>query len=77
MPDAAREVVFPEGVPLSAPPTTTETPEAPAAPKTKPPDREEPGTHSAEGGLASQAGEIEQQASHSRLPEGGQNLLDS
>ena len=71
MPDAAREIIFPDGVPLvrdgleSRKPTGT-----PPAPK---PD-EAPATK-AEGGLNSEASVIEKQARQTRKPGDEQNLL--
>ena len=71
MPDEAREVVFPAGVPVrmveepprpAPPPAPERTPSAPASAKT-------------EGNLESEAKEIEQQAQRARTPEGGPNLL--
>lgn len=77
MPDEAREVVFPEGVPvLQRPGAGSGAIPGPAAPPRPVPPPDEPEAHSAEGGLASQAPEIERQARHARSPEGGQNLLD-
>lgn len=77
MPDEAREVVFPEGVPvLQSPGTGSGAVHGAVAPAQPAPPADEPEAHSAEGGLASQAPEIERQARHARSPEGGQNLLD-
>lgn len=74
MPDEAREIVFPEGVPVrtlpeTAEPSSAET-EQPAASET------EEAASTAEGDLASQAVEIQQQAQQSRNPEAGQDLLN-
>lgn len=72
MPDEAREVVFPQGVPIRSLPGE----EAPGTPTPAPAADDASLTHSAEGELASEAGDIEQQARRSRTPEGGQNLLE-
>lgn len=76
MPDEAREVVFPTGVPVRM------LSEDEAAPQTagqrEPRDNEatvEPEAHTAEGELLSEAPEIAHQARQSRLPEAGANLL--
>lgn len=70
MPDEAREVVFPAGVPVrmveAAPPSEKPTVAVPA------PAVE---TELTEGDLTSEAVEIEQQAEQARKPEGGPNLL--
>ncbi|HET6447062.1 MAG TPA: mechanosensitive ion channel protein MscS, partial [candidate division Zixibacteria bacterium] len=72
MPDESRELIFPQGVTvrLIEPGDAGRMPEGKA--------RQEPETFSteAEGGLRSEAGEIESQARHSRTPEEGENLLD-
>jgi small-conductance mechanosensitive channel len=78
MPDEAREIIFPDGVAVrlitpegmpreGAKPPPTAAPQAFEAPETTSTD--------AEGGLRSEAGEIQQQARHSRTPEAGQDLL--
>ncbi|MDX1480373.1 MAG: mechanosensitive ion channel family protein [Woeseiaceae bacterium] len=73
MPDEAREVVFPAGVPV----TVQESGEAPAQVRKTPPAADEDGVdaHQAEGGLTNDDEDVEKQARESRLPEGGQNLL--
>lgn len=70
MPDAAREIIFPNGVPIVA--EHTEVPKAPVPPTGKP--EEAAATH-AEGGLDSEASVIERQARQTRKPGDGQNLL--
>lgn len=75
MPDEAREVVFPGGVPVvmqsdeqaTLPPKPEPTPEADAEDETV--------SHAAEGNLKSDADEIKEQASKSRDPEAGEDLL--
>jgi len=78
MPDEAREVIFPEGVAVRLT-TPEEVPpkgiRPPAATAPQPPATPESVSTDAEGGLRSEAGEIEAQARHSRTPEKGQNLL--
>jgi len=79
MPDEAREIVFPEGVPvrmnserdhLSEPVVITQ--------EMQPSSEEEAASaNEAEGDLISEASEIEQQAKQSRPPESGQNLLEN
>ena len=74
MPDEAREVVFPAGVPVQM---VTEVPQVPSddvAQKTSSKD-DEAMTNSAEGDLSSEAEDISQQAKRSRTPESGQDLL--
>ncbi len=76
MPDEAREIIFPAGVPLRTLPE--EQAEAAAPPRERRVVKEEKlAAHAAEGDLTSEAGEINQQAHRSRLPESGQNLLES
>lgn len=72
MPDEAREVIFPQGVPIRRFETTE--PPAPGRPRRAARDTRE--VHQAEGQLASDAPELEKQASEARLPEGGKNLLN-
>ncbi|MEQ8672562.1 MAG: mechanosensitive ion channel family protein [Aggregatilineales bacterium] len=77
MPDEAREMIFPQGLPveiisgssngLSSPPI--------APRKIEPPVETDTVSTSAEGGLRSEADEIETQARQSRSPEAGENLL--
>ena len=77
MPDEAREVVFPQGVPV----TTLETPrKAGAEPKERMPSeppREETDAVStqAEAGLSSEAGALEEQARQAQPLKEGENLL--
>ncbi|MEM9952778.1 MAG: mechanosensitive ion channel family protein [Chloroflexota bacterium] len=75
MPDDAREVIFPQGIPLEA---VSAVPSAPSQATTK---RDYPiesanVSTSAEGDLRSEADEIETQARQSRTPESGENLLE-
>lgn len=83
MPDAAREVVFPNGVPIATfdqvvaddgraeSPATRRTP---AVIETS--TDEEEVSNTAEGGLFSEAADIRQQAEQSRSPDEGANLLE-
>jgi small-conductance mechanosensitive channel len=93
MPDEAREVVFPKGVPvqlLSGGETESATLDAararrPAGDAKTDGRPEAPATagesdasaSTAEGGLVSDAAEIKRQAAEARAPEGGANLLSS
>lgn len=75
MPDEAREVVFPAGVPVRMveSPGPDEGEPAPAARPPEPAETEEP--EAAEGDLTTEAVEIAQQARRARTPEGGENLI--
>lgn len=75
MPDEAREVVFPHGVPIR----TLSEEQVAMVDQTRRQQRADDDAspaHSAEGDLSSEADEIEQQARQSRTPEAGQNLLE-
>ncbi len=72
MPDEAREVVFPSGVPVRM---VEQKPPEPAPVRQPEPIAAPVDTQEAEGDLTSEAEEIEQQALRSRKPEGGPNLL--
>ena len=73
MPDEARELVFPKPVPVQmlAPVDEAQPPSA----ADRAPEAQESAAIAAEGGLGSEAGEIEQQARRSRTPEEGEDLL--
>lgn len=72
MPDEAREIIFPQGVPVR----TLEQVPAPADEKAEvEPVQGDRVSTDAEGGLRSEADEIETQARHARTPEAGENLL--
>jgi small conductance mechanosensitive channel len=78
LPDEAREVIFPEGVPIRRLGDHDELPPRQRAPQPKheaAPAAEEQVTTSAEGGLRPEAGEIQAQAQKSRIPEPGDDLL--
>lgn len=80
MPDEAREVVFPQGVPIimqsSTPPVATPPAPAPAAPATLSVAAvAEPVSMEAEGQLHSETPEVQEQADACPQPEGGPDLL--
>lgn len=76
MPDEAREVVFPAGVPVRM--LSADQVEEVEQERRQLPVADDASTaHSAEGDLTSEAEDIEQQARMSRSPESGQNLLES
>lgn len=73
MPDEAREVVFPAGVPVTIqePGATLPGPEHESRSR----KQDDVEAHRAEGGLTNDDEELERQARDARLPEGGKNLL--
>lgn len=81
MPDEAREIIFPEGVPVrqiadedAAPPMPAPSPTAePSRPVRAP----ESSATDAEGDLETEQHDLEAHAARSALPEGGADLLDS
>ena len=77
MPDEAREVIFPQGVPVfslqSAPAPVPSSNEPPMPEKDTPSD---PLSTQSEGGLRSEDAQIQEQARQSRSPEEGADLLD-
>ncbi|HBN75485.1 MAG TPA: hypothetical protein DD473_06635 [Planctomycetaceae bacterium] len=75
MPDEAREVVFPNGVPVHmiSSQQFKETEASNKKPSGESPDSQ---SNAAEGDLSSESKEINEQAQKSRSPESGQNLLD-
>jgi small conductance mechanosensitive channel len=78
MPDEAREMIFPEGVPVRwIEPDSVPQAGPLARPSAVPNHTEESASidTDAEAGLRSEAGEIQAQATHSRKPEEGENLL--
>lgn len=72
MPDESRELIFPNGVTVRL----VEPGEADMMAEDKVEQAPETLSTEAEGGLRSEAGDIERQARHSRTPEEGENLLD-
>ncbi len=72
MPDEAREIIFPQGIPFAMPNVDADhhTPTH----QQYPPESVSVSTN-AEGGLRSEAEEIETQAQQSRTPQSGENLL--
>ncbi|MBZ0298021.1 MAG: mechanosensitive ion channel [Anaerolineae bacterium] len=77
MPDEARELIFPQGVPVQMVPLDgdQDTPAVRQIEQPAQPHESETVSTSAEGGLRSEAEEIETQARQSRTPEAGENLL--
>jgi small conductance mechanosensitive channel len=78
MPDEARELIFPNGVPVRIIEPEKLEEGHPGSIQTKVPQAFEESARvstDAEGGLRSEAGEIQEQARQSRTPEEGQNLL--
>ncbi|MBA3454708.1 MAG: mechanosensitive ion channel family protein, partial [Deltaproteobacteria bacterium] len=78
MPDEAREMVFPRGVPVHVirdgePPAAAPTVSAPRTQQV--PGETEDVTTAAEAGLRSDAGDLREQSRKSRTPEGGDDLL--
>jgi len=80
LPDESREIVFPNGVPVHI----IEKPKESKLGQDQLPKSEsdlemdpQPMSSAAEGGLTSEAGEIEKQAKYARMPEAGDNLLDA
>lgn len=79
MPDEAREVVFPAGVPVQMIPEHDRATASVSVKQEKKTltEEAEATSNEAEGDLISEANEIEQQAKQSRSPESGQNLLEN
>jgi small-conductance mechanosensitive channel len=75
MPDEAREVIFPEGVPIRN--ASGETSPEKLDSRRKHDAMVGPAVHSAEGDLSAESEVIEEQARTARLPEGHSNLLKS
>ncbi len=77
MPDEAREVVFPNGVPVRMIESMTADTPAPAQQPRKPVDRreEDDAATPAEGDLSNESADIQRQADASRSPEEGQDIL--
>ena len=73
MPDEAREVVFPHGVPVTVSDAEAAAHAPEAAGQAAQDDTDT--AHEAEGDLQSEESEVERQARQARLPEGGANLL--
>jgi len=79
MPDEAREVVFPKGIPITmvdGKPETRQDSPVPRLPLQTPHEECEVASTKAEGGLASEAGVIEEQARKVRPLNDGENLLN-
>ena len=78
MPDEAREMIFPNGVPvqvINEKSETSTTVQSNVQKSTTPPNESSNVSTSAEGNLSSEAEEIQSQAQNSRSPESGENLL--
>jgi len=75
MPDEAREMIFPNGVPVTMLKDSTETNNDVRLQPTEYQPEDDTISTSAEGDLSSEAKEIEKQAKESRAPELGENLL--
>jgi small conductance mechanosensitive channel len=75
MPDEAREIIFPQGIPIAGAMGDRDD-RRPAVEHIPQPVESVPVSTSAEGGLNSEAEEIEAQARQSRTPEAGENLLN-
>jgi small conductance mechanosensitive channel len=76
MPDEAREVIFPEGLPIVQDKQERIDGTRAAERKSTTSLSAEPVSTSAEGDLRSSEREIRQQAEHARIPEDGNNLLE-
>lgn len=77
MPDEAREIIFPDGVPvemITGKKTDTSADKPPSTPVEK--TTVEATVSEAEGNLTSEDGELSEQARTSRIPEEGTNLFD-
>ncbi len=84
MPDEAREVIFPQGVPLisrgDVSPVEVTGPEPRSRPSRHEADETaagDPVSTGSEGGLRSEVAQIQQQARQARLPEAGEDLLET
>jgi small-conductance mechanosensitive channel len=75
IPDEAREVVFPQGVPVTMLETTPKHTPLPASARQPPADEVEVASTKAEGGLSSEAGVIEEQARRAQPLDDKENLL--
>ncbi len=76
MPDEAREVIFPQGVPIVREAPAVAAPAAATRPAPRQPEREEAAT-SAEGGLGNEAAELTGEVADATIPEAAsENLLN-
>ena len=79
MPDEAREVVFPQGIPITMldgkPAGTPDAQAEEQLPADAPPEEPDVVSTKAEGGLQSEAGDLEEQARQSQPLQEGENLL--
>jgi len=76
MPDEAREVIFPQGVPVQWSQTGETLPGTASPVMPRPPQEPEAISTRAEAGLRSEAEDIKEQARTARIPAEGENLLD-
>ena len=74
LPDAAREVIFPKGVPLAQLPDAAAT-AAPAVPTRETPSEETSTVTEAEGDLSSESSDMAAQPGQGTVPEAAENLL--
>ena len=75
MPDEAREIVFPQAVPVRM--LREEAPQRLAAGPRRAAADEESSANAAEGHLTTEADDVRRQAVRGRVPEGGENLLEA
>ncbi len=75
MPDEAREVIFPQGLPIYRTDPPARRSDAPAAPRTQGVAEHE--ATPAEGGLASEGGDLMREAGDARTADERENLLDA
>ncbi len=75
LPDAAREVIFPKGVPLVQLPDVIAAPAAPAAPARETPGEETSAATEAEGDLSSESSDMAARPGQGVVPEATENLL--
>ena len=75
LPDAAREVIFPKGVPLARFAGAATAPAAPAAPARETPSEETSAATEAEGDLSSESSDMAAQPGQGVVPEAAENLL--
>lgn len=75
MPDAAREIIFPQGVPLREASTESGNPEDRPASLAASDNADVAPISAGEGNLESEEADLKRQAEASDLPEAGDNLL--
>jgi len=77
MPDEVREVIFPKGVPVQMIQDVLDSPKEERRTELSAESPNENVAVEAEGGLETEARQIEAQANNARMPEAGANLLPS